>query len=127
MGNDVPVEHQYNIAKYANYGLSANIDKIATDVVVKHKTSSVTNIVFDKDADNAKLIITPNPATDVVYISGGEQATEAAIYSLSGAVVKRVSLADGGSVNVSDLTKGNYIVKVSTSAGNTLVGKLLKK
>jgi hypothetical protein len=127
MGNDVPVEHQYNIAKYANYGLAANIDRIATNVTINHATSGVNDIVADA-ASADKLIITPNPVVDVVYLStNGASIDKVSIFSLSGALVKQANIAGSNSVDLSSLSRGNYIIKASTADGKTLVNKLVKK
>jgi hypothetical protein len=127
MGNDVPVEHQYNIAKYANYGLAANIDRIATNVTINHATSGVNDIVADATSAD-KLIITPNPVVDVVYLStNGASIEKVSIFSLSGALVKQANIAGSNSVDLSSLSRGNYIIKASTADGKTLVNKLVKK
>jgi hypothetical protein len=126
MGNDVPVEHKYNLAKYASYGLNSNIEKVVTSVNADH-TATVVNTLFTQN-DNAKLFITPNPAIDVVYLSSGsEQISEVSIYNLSGALVKKVALNGSTTVNVADLSQGHYVVKAAVESGATLVGKLIKK
>jgi hypothetical protein len=126
MGNDVPVEHKYNLAKYASYGLNSNIEKVVTEVNADHSASGIKNIFANNH--NAKLFITPNPAIDVVYLStGSNQINEVSIYNLSGALVEKVSLSGNTSVNVAHLSQGHYIVKATTHDGATLVGKLIKK
>lgn len=44
MGNDFPTTSQYNFAKYASYGLNANIDPIVTEVNLPTAIHSVTTL-----------------------------------------------------------------------------------
>jgi hypothetical protein len=126
MGNDVAVEHKYNLAKYASYGLNSNIEKVVTNVNAEHSTSAISNIYANNHI--TKLFITPNPAIDVVSLnSGSEQINEVCIYSLSGALVKKVSLNGSATLDVANLSQGHYIVKATTKKGATLVSKLIKK
>lgn len=60
------------------------------------------------------LIIYPNPASDVLNISTPEKVLDVRIFAADGKLVKT---ADTKVVNVSDLAKGVYIVKVKTDKG----------
>lgn len=42
MGNDIPVEDPYNLAKACNYALNANVDTLVTSVTIQHPTSIST-------------------------------------------------------------------------------------
>ena len=50
MGNDVPVRHKYNMAKWCSYALNANVDTLITHVDVKPYRS--TGIQEYRQADN---------------------------------------------------------------------------
>ncbi|MDQ8004812.1 MAG: T9SS type A sorting domain-containing protein [Pedobacter sp.] len=68
-----------------------------------------------KNLNTAEISIYPNPVTDVLNISSnGEKLVSIAIYSTSGVRVKNIKLNNetATSINVQDLTKGIYIVKV---------------
>lgn len=67
--------------------------------------------------------IYPNPAVDVVTVSGAESA-DVVIANLSGAVV--LSQTGVKTVNVSDLSAGVYVMTVRTESG-VFTTKLLKK
>ena len=73
--------------------------------------------------NEAKVKIYPNPATDYVTVEGGE-VKSIEIYSLAGALV--ASEKAENTVSVSDLAKGTYLVKVTTTDG-VKVEKLIKK
>ncbi|WP_430813789.1 T9SS type A sorting domain-containing protein [Carboxylicivirga sp. RSCT41] len=61
----------------------------------------------------------PNPVDDVLNISSGANIESAAIYSISGQLVKTVLLSgtNVASVNVADLHKGVYIIQVNSNNG----------
>lgn len=71
-----------------------------------------------------QLIILPNPVTDLFSVTVMPVSTE--IYSLSGKKLKQ--FPEGvSSFDVSSLTKGVYIVKITTEMGNVLSQKLVKR
>jgi pectate lyase len=100
------------------------------------KKGDVANLYYIKTSyptlgigDNiqaTKLAVYPNPVSDQLFISSEDQKVESVmIYSVSGAVVKNIS-NEVESVDVSDLSTGNYIVKVITEKG-TVNKKIIKK
>lgn len=66
------------------------------------------------EIDNQQLAIYPNPAKDVLRIANIADNQEVTIYSINGAVIKRVIVSEDDEVNISELRPGMYIV----SAGN---------
>lgn len=62
-------------------------------------------------AAKASIVVTPNPATDVITVAGAEKIE---VISLSGAVV---ASANGEQANVAALAAGAYIVKATTAEG----------
>lgn len=73
--------------------------------------------------DNSVVSVYPNPATDVVYIDS-QDVESIEVYSISGQLVGKNK--DANSINVSNLAKGNYILRIST-ADSTFTTKLIKK
>jgi hypothetical protein len=59
--------------------------------------------------------------------TNGASIDKVSIFSLSGALVKQANIAGSNSVDLSSLSRGNYIIKASTADGKTLVNKLVKK
>ena len=66
------------------------------------------------DIDNQQLAIYPNPAKDVLRIANIADDQEVTIYSINGAVIKRVIVSEDDEINISELRPGMYVV----SAGN---------
>nr|WP_322623067.1 alpha-amylase family glycosyl hydrolase [uncultured Flavobacterium sp.] len=76
----------------------------------------------------AKNIATlyPNPANDMFYVS--TQVTKAEVYALTGQLVKSFGTnAGGNSYDVSGLSKGIYLVKVTDGANRVSTMKLVKE
>lgn len=89
------------------------------------KTSYAT-LGLGGNVEASKLAIYPNPVSDTLYISSDDQKVEnVLIYNMSGAVVKN-DLNRTESVDVSNLPKGNYLVRVTTDQG-TATKKIIKK
>ena len=79
----------------------------------------------------SKLAITgiyPNPANDYVTFDIGATIQRIDLFSISGKKVKtvNVNIKDSATVNLSELTKGVYIVKITDNKGVNHTGKLVK-
>jgi hypothetical protein len=68
--------------------------------------------------DNKDLVIYPNPSTDFIHVKTGMIAkSKIAIFSLSGTHVMSVNLpSDDNKIDVRDLQKGMYILKLDNQA-----------
>jgi hypothetical protein len=76
----------------------------------------ITGVGGRKDPQDA-LALAPNPATDRLRITVAGHG-EAAMIDLLGNVVRRASVDDGGAtIDVRDLRKGVYVVRVRTGSG----------
>ncbi|MBS2213108.1 T9SS type A sorting domain-containing protein [Carboxylicivirga mesophila] len=91
-------------------------------------TFYIDNVYFYKDQstglnaiDESDVSVYPNPATDVLNISGAAEGAVLEIYSVHGAMVKQAIVANG-TISVANLEVGVYIVK----AGDSVI-KLIKK
>ncbi|MBE6329384.1 MAG: T9SS type A sorting domain-containing protein [Bacteroidales bacterium] len=63
-------------------------------------------------ASDIEIEITPNPATDIITVSGDVEKIE--VIALNGAVV---ASAEGNQANIASLAAGSYIVKAYTAEG----------
>ena len=66
------------------------------------------------------LRVTPSPAKDVISIEGTAEGDEVLIFSTAGNNVISLPHYNGGSINVSALPGGVYIVKTKTSTAKFL-------
>ena len=88
--------------------------------------TSYPSLGLGENVEAAKLTLYPNPVSDQLYISSDNQKIEnVMIYSLSGGVVKNIS-GEVESIDVSNLTTGNYLVRVTTDQGS-FAKKIIKK
>jgi hypothetical protein len=72
------------------------------------------------------MIVYPNPVRGgVLYIRSAATVEQVIIHDLSGRMLKQVA-APNGEVNVSDLKKGVYLVRIKTADGET-VRKMVKE
>lgn len=101
MGNDVPVEHKYNLAKWCTYALNSNVEPHVTAVELNH-TTGINAVTVGKAA--ASIDRRGN-----VLLSEGSIA----VYSIDGRLVAR----GNGRLDISALIPGVY---VAHSAGASL-------
>ncbi|MFZ4929887.1 T9SS type A sorting domain-containing protein [Chryseobacterium sp. Mn2064] len=83
---------------------------------------SVNDIVKEK----AVAGIYPNPVSDILYIRGTEKIEKATIYNMVGQIVKTFTSVHN-QIDVSSLSKGNYILQYSLKEGTMESYKFIKK
>jgi len=93
---------------------SHTIKKIGTNYLfymsVVYSTTGVEN------TKDAKVVLYPNPVKNSLSITTTDKVDKVEIYSLSGVLVKR-SEANIKTIDMSNLSKGSYLVKVYTNQG----------
>jgi len=108
----------------------SNLAKIYFDynhpIVTNTYVTTVQNVLGTSEISNdkAELTIYPNPVKEVLNIQSKNQIVKAEIYDTNGRILISASLK-GNSINVSELSKGNYIIKLS-SKDKTSVHKFIK-
>ena len=75
------------------------------------------------DLKKTKIKIYPNPAKDVLNISTEKAIITVEIYDSLGRLIKTET---GNNINVSQLSKGNYLIKIKTN-GQELIEKFIKE
>lgn len=95
-------------------------------IITNTYTTTVQNVLGTSEISNDKteLSIYPNPVKDVLNIQSKNQIVKAEIYDVNGRILVSTSLK-GNSINVSELSKGNYIIKLF-SKDKTTVHKFIK-
>ncbi|WP_411810872.1 T9SS type A sorting domain-containing protein [Chryseobacterium scophthalmum] len=108
----------------------SNLAKIYFDynhpIITNTYTTTVQNVLGISEISNDKteLSIYPNPVQDVLNIQSKNQIVKAEIYDVNGRILLSTSLK-GNSIHVSELSKGNYIIKLF-SKDKTTVHKFIK-
>ncbi|MGE4515204.1 MAG: T9SS type A sorting domain-containing protein [Chryseobacterium sp.] len=76
-------------------------------------SAASTLAVNDNAKINADIKVYPNPVKDVLNINADKKLSGIEIFSLSGQLLKKID-EDVKQVNVSDLKKGVYLLKVKS-------------
>lgn len=89
---------------------------------------SITTALSTVDFNSNKFAIYPNPVKDILNIGLNKTIASVAIYNLLGqeVLVKTVN-ADQSQLNVANLSKGTYMVKVTAEDGATKTMKVIKE
>lgn len=95
-------------------------------IVTNTYITTVQNVLSTSEmvSKNNEVSIYPNPVKEVLNIQSKNEIVKAEIYDASGRILSSASVK-GNSMNVSELAKGNYIIKLSTK-NKTFVQKFIK-
>ncbi|MDC1304247.1 T9SS type A sorting domain-containing protein [Salibacteraceae bacterium] len=86
---------------------------IGTDSFEMTTTGTLVPLSVD-ERFNKSFKVYPNPAKDVVYISGVEGVANVTVYDVQGRTVKQVS-TDANTLRVSDLNAGMYMIRIENN------------
>lgn len=110
----------YQFYPYAStYGTALD----AVRYVIFTPTTGVDGVGVDSQG---VVGIFPNPADDVVNVTGIAGRATVEIYSLAGSLVKSVAIDGATTIDVSGLAAGQYVVRIATDGGVT-THKLIKR
>ena len=123
------VPNDFDFAATAGTGNTTAAIGLFDNLVLR--TSDTDTLLLGVGDEPTKLTgaisIFPNPATDVVNVTG-TALTNVSIVDINGRSVKSQTVnANKTSVNISDLSTGVYMMTVQTADGKSTTKKLLKK
>lgn len=81
--------------------------------------------VIDNTFSPEKVSVYPNPVTQTLTIVGNNMSS-AQVYDLSGRIIESI-LLNNNKLNVSSLSSGIYMIRMTDVMGNTYVSKFVKK
>ena len=89
-----------------------------------------TSVSFKTDEDglvelNSMVSIYPNPATSVIYVKYDSNA-QVSLIDMTGRCVKATEISGDATINVEDLEKGMYIIKIQ-DGDNTMINRVVVK
>ena len=116
MGNDIPVENPYNLARACNYALSANVDTLITEVTIQHPTTSIKAV----DTQRTSLKQTP----DCLYAQSDAKVCGIDLYSPKGVMI---ATTKEDHVWIGTLEQGFYITKVYLANGDSVTRTFVKE
>jgi hypothetical protein len=87
------------------------------------------NAIGIKDVGQEQFNVYPNPAKDVLFIKEAAGIEKISFYSINGQTIKMMKVAEEGilSVNLSDLARGVYMMKIVKSDGSVQLCKFVKE
>lgn len=86
-----------------------------------------TSVLSIKAADNMSVSIYPNPMVDILIVDSEQRIKAIDIYSMSGQKIKSAQgFANRIELNLQDIHKGTYLVRVSLENGTVAVRRLIK-
>ncbi|SDG40084.1 DUF5074 domain-containing protein [Epilithonimonas hungarica] len=93
-------------------------------VVDKTLTIISSSLAVNDNAKKINLSIYPNPTTDILNLKTQDKIVEVSVFDSTGKVIN-TKIVDG-KINVSELLKGNYILRITTDKA-TYQEKFIKK
>lgn len=96
-------------------------------IVTNTYTTSVMGTLATDEIKNEKSLMSvyPNPAKDILHINSPTEVIKAVIYDSAGRVVTSMGIKEN-TVNISELPKGNYLIKIFLK-DNVSVQKFIKE
>jgi hypothetical protein len=115
------------IVDAASFDVDATITVTAQDVTV----TKVYKINYDltvgiNNSTLSNVTFYPNPATDRLTFKNAASIRNIEIMNMSGQIMMRVNQW-GSSINISGLSQGVYIVRITNNDNTTIMSKLIKK
>lgn len=86
-----------------------------------------TQLLAIPQNNTPKFMVYPNPFSDVINIVGSDMDTTYKVFSIDGKIVKNGTMDSGAQVNLDHLTKGIYILELTSGEGKTEIKKIVKK
>ena len=71
--------------------------------------------------------IYPNPVKDLLYVNSDKEYTSYSIYNMAGQMVASEKMSGKSGMNVSRITVGQYLLKLTDKNGNTDTSQFIKK
>ena len=117
-----------NISSFIYVFRLKGANKIMNYVAQSNTLSTPTSIEdVEEGAQNSEIVVFPNPVADVVNIKLNNQSSGTLdVIDLGGRVLKSVQFNGDSQLNVSDLEKGVYVLKVTNQTASKVV-KLSKE
>lgn len=113
--DDVKQRLRQDASKYSNPS-----DQMGYGILNLYKSYQILGL---KDITKTNIKIYPNPAKDFINITSDKAVKSVEIYDVLGRLIKTDS---SNKINISQLSKGNYILKIKTDSGD-VIEKIIKE
>lgn len=113
----------YAIVEINNYDSADSTVQVTGLYYFNYNPNSSKDVVVKR-----KITLFPNPAINSFSIKElNEQSSQVIVFNLLGREVKRFDANNEPSFDISELTRGNYLVQIQDQEGKTQTTKLLQK
>lgn len=102
--------------------ITGNVNGSSDIFITKLTQPTLSNSIFDI---SNTLIFYPNPVKNILKVESEELLYEIAIYNLTGQ--KMILPQENENIDMSELPKGHYLIKATTSVGKVLTSKVMKE
>jgi len=85
------------------------------------------NMLSSSDNRHNKVKIYPNPTSGIIYIEGQNSYQGYEIYNLMGQKLLFGRIDNNSNIDMQELNKGTYLIKLLTNQGDTLTKKIIKQ
>jgi hypothetical protein len=102
---------------YDDYGTGFKVDNILI--------SNLSNLSTGEVAGKGNIVVSPNPVTEKLNIETEGKIISVSLYDFKGSLVKTIT-GSNKTVDVSNLSVGNYLIKVKTDKAE-FTKKIIKK
>lgn len=116
MGNDIPVENPYNLARACNYALNANVDTLITSVAIQHPTTEISAV----HTEQATLYQTE----DCLHVKNCAEVKQIDLYTTVG---KKIASSMDDHLWIGALPRGIYIAKIHFANGSSVSQTFIKE
>lgn len=86
----------------------------------------MVNITGINKYNNTEISVYPNPASKFINFSNLSSVKSVKIYDLNGSMLKKFTAPDINRIDISELSKGIYILKIETKTNKTKRQKIIK-
>lgn len=94
-------------------------------IITNNFSTTIQNPLANNQFESAKLSVYPNPVKDILYFKTNEDVLKVEVYDLAGRILSSSSVLEN-KIDLSNLNKGNYIIKIY-SAETITNTKILKE
>lgn len=87
-------------------------------------TSSISTLGVSDHSLTEEVIVCPNPVKDVLFIMTDKEINNVQIYGTDGKLLKAYH---DETINLSEFTSGNYVIKILLNGGKEILKQIIKK
>lgn len=115
---ELTIEGLESETDYVALAFGYNADDEMGEVTVVPFTTEFDNV---NEVENNSYSIYPNPVSSVLFVNSGSDSNAVlSIIDMTGRCVKEVEINGNASVNVEDINKGVYFVKIQSESNQTI-------